>query len=137
MEFCAFGSLQAFPPTWFCIAEWVGSLGLRKLKPKTIKAHITALRSACIDRGYSDLSVFNEPLLQREINGIKRMNDDGEKRERKAITRDILLRILKSFDISIRKDAILHVAFGLTFADFLRIDEFIWFNADRTPEFSK
>ena len=52
------------------------------------------------------------------------MNDDDEKRERKVIIRDILLRILKFFDINIRKNAILHVAFDLIFANFLRIDEF-------------
>ena len=63
-------------------------------------------------------------LLQREINGIKRMYEENEKRERKAITRDILLQILKTFDTRIRKDATLHVAFCLTFADFLRIGEF-------------
>ena len=43
----------------------------------------------------------------------------------KTITRDILLQILKSFDIRIKNDAILHVAFCLIFANFLRIDEFI------------
>ena len=97
---------------------------LRRLKPKTIKTYITDLRSACVDREYSDLTVFNEPLLQREINGIKRMYDEDETRERKAITRDILLEILQSFDTRTRKGATLHAAFCLAFADFLRIDEF-------------
>ena len=41
------------------------------------------------------------------------MNDDDEKRERKIIIRDILLKILKFFDINIKKNAILHVAFCL------------------------
>ena len=65
------------------------------------------------------------------------MNDDDEKRERKIIIRDILLKTLKFFDINIKKNAILHVAFDLIFANFLRIDEFIWFNVDRIFEFNK
>ena len=98
---------------------------IRKFKSKIIKSYIIALRFVCIDREYFDLNVFNEFLLQREINDIKRMYDESEKRERKTIIRDILLKILKFFDIRIRKNATLHVAFCLIFANFLRIDEFI------------
>ena len=97
----------------------------RKLKSKIIKIYIIVLRSACIDRKYFDLNVFNESLLQREVNEIKRMYEEREKRERKIIIRDILFQILKSFDIRIKKDAILHVAFCLVFTNFLRIDELI------------
>ena len=110
---------------------------MRKLKSKIIKNYITTLRSACVDRKYFDLIVFNELLLQREINEIKRMYEENEKREKKTITRDILLDMLQFFDTRIKKNAILHVAFYLIFADFLRIDEFTWSNADRIFEFSK
>ena len=135
VKFCAFGKFQAFSPTWFCIVEWVDSLKFRRLKSKTIKTYITDLRFVCVDREYFDLIVFNEFLLQREINDIKRMYDESETRERKTITRDILLEILQSFDTRIRKNATLHVAFCLAFANFLRIDEFTWFDADRTFNF--
>ena len=98
---------------------------IRRFKSKIIKFYIIALRFVCIDREYFDFNVFNELLLQREINDIKRMYDESEKRERKTIIRDIFLEILKSFDIRIRKNVTLHVAFCLIFVDFLRIDEFI------------
>ena len=124
MKFCAFGDIQAFSLFIFVIGDWVGSLSIRRLKSKTIKVYITTLRFACVNREYSDLIVFNESLLQREIDGIKRMYEEDEKRERKTITRDILLDILQSFDTRIRQNATLHVAFCLIFANFLRIDEF-------------
>ena len=108
-----------------------------KIQIEIVKICITILRFVCVDRKYFDLNIFNESLLHREINEIKRMYEKSEKRERKTISRDILLDILQSFDTRIRKSAILHVAFCLAFADFLRIDEFTWSNADRTPEFSK
>ena len=78
-----------------------------------------------MNREYFDFNVFNELLLQREIDEIKRLYEENEKRERKIITRDILLDILQSFDTRIKRDATLHVAFCLIFANFLRIDEFI------------
>ena len=65
------------------------------------------------------------------------MYEKREKRERKIIIRDILLQILKFFDIRIKNDAILHVAFCLIFANFLRIDEFIWSKVDFIVEFNK
>ena len=103
----------------------MNSLKMKKLKSKIIKNYITTLRFACVDREYFDFIVFNEFLLQREINEIKRMYEKNEKREKKIIIRDILLDMLQFFDIRIKKNAILHVAFYLIFANFLRIDEFI------------
>ena len=103
----------------------MNSLNIKRLKSKIIKIYITTLRFVCVNREYFDFNVFNEFLLQREIDEIKRMYEKSEKREKKTIIRDILLDILQFFDIRIKKNATLHVAFCVIFANFLRINEFI------------
>lgn len=100
-------------------------MGLRRLKPKTIKIYIIALRSACVDRGYSDLGVFNEFLVQREIYGIKRMYGEGEERDRKAITRDVLLQIFVVFRYSHQEGC--YIA--------RRIKAFTWSDTDHMHNF--
>ena len=99
--------------------------------------YITIFRFVCIDRKYFNFNVFNKFLLQREINEIKRKYKKREKCEKKIIIRDILLQILKFFDNRIKNDTILHIAFCLIFANFLRIDEFIWSKIDFIVEFNK
>ena len=137
VKFCAFDDFQIFFFTIYQIDDWINSLKQRKLQSKIIQTYITIFRFVCIDRKYFDFNIFNEFLLQCEINEIKRMYEKREKREKKTIIRDILLQILKFFDIRIKNDAILHVAFCLIFANFLRIDEFIWSKIDFIVEFNK
>ena len=103
----------------------MNSLNIQRFKSKIIKIYITTLRFVCVNRKYFDFNVLNEFLLQREIDEIKRIYEKNEKREKKIIIRDILLNILQFFDIRIKRNATLHVAFCLIFANFLRIDKFI------------
>lgn len=101
-------------------------MSIDRIKTKTIKDYICGLRSAHIDRGYFDYTAFDSPLLLRVIRGINRRQDDDVPRERKAITRDVLLNVLSTFDITTRSGATLHAAFCLAFAGFLRAGEFTW-----------
>jgi len=70
--------------------------------------------------------IFDSLLLLRVIRDIKRRQGDDVSRERKAITRDVLLNVLSTFDASTRLGATLHAAFCLAFAGFLRTGEFTW-----------
>ncbi len=112
------------PATVQSVANWAARLGLDHIKLKTIKSYICGLRSAHIDRGYSDYTAFDSLLLLRVIRGIKRRQGDGIPRERKAITRDVLLVVLTTFDTASRPGATLHAAFCLAFAGVLRAGEF-------------
>ena len=70
------------------------------------------------------------PVLDRTIRGIKRVRGEGISRERKPITRDVLLKILGTFDVSTRQSATLNASFCLAFAAFLRIGECTWSSGD-------
>jgi integrase len=128
---------KPFPAIVYSVASWAALLGIGRIKTKTIKGYICGLRSAHIDRGYSDYVAFDSPLLLRVIRGIKRRQGDDVTCERKAITRNVLLDVLSTFDISRRSGATLHAAFCLAFAGFLRAGEFTWEARDREdPDFT-
>ena len=78
-----------------------------------------------------NLSSFNHSILQRIIRDIKRVKSDDVSRERKAITRNILLEILDTLNQITQEEATMHTAFCLTFIAFLRIDEFTYTVRDR------
>ena len=60
----------------------------------------------------------------------QRLRGEADTRERRPITRDLLLRILTEFDKSSLQEANLHSAFCLAFAAFLRVGEFTWSEND-------
>ena len=126
--FCAFElcDVIVFFVSIFIFTAWAISLNKKHIASKTIKTYICEFRSTYIDRSYENFIAFESPILQRYIRGIKRKNGEINKRKRKAITRDILLKILANFDIFIRREITLHAAFCFAFANFLRIDEFIY-----------
>ena len=106
--------------------HWMIFMSISRLKFKIIKTYIDALKSAHIDRDYSNFSIFNSSLLQRHIREIKRKYQEDDRRERKFITRDILLKLLAKFDINIKWNVTMHVVFCLTFANFLRVKKFTY-----------
>ena len=77
-------------------------MNISRLKFKIIKTYIDALKSAHIDRDYSNFSIFNSSLLQRHIREIKKKYQKNDRRKRKLIIRDILLKLLTEFDINIK-----------------------------------
>ncbi len=117
---------NALSATIQSVASWATRLDLDRIKTKTIKGYVCDLRSTHIDRGYSNYMIFDSLLLLRVIRDIKRRQDDSVSRERKAITRNVLLNVLFTFDVSTRLGATLHATFYLVFASFLRAGEFTW-----------
>ena len=107
-------------------------MGDQRLQPKIIKANLTGLRSYHIDIGYADSNIeqFHHPMLQRIVNGIRRLRGETSKRERRPITRDILLQLIKQFDRTTLTSVTHHASFCLAFAGFLRIGEFTWTSFD-------
>ena len=96
------------------------------MKTTTIKLYLTGLRSYCVDLGTANLSVFEDPRLQRILRGIKIFlaAREVEPRERLPITRDLLLRLISRLDPSTYEGATLRAAFCIAFAAFLRMGEF-------------
>ena len=131
------GVKPAFPATSKVLADWVAHLANKRPKAKTLKAYITGVRSIHVDMGYEDLSPFHSPRLERVIAGLRRMRGEAETRERRPITKDLLLQMLPYFDRETREGSTLHAAFCLAFAGFLRIGEFTHTAKDlEDPEFS-
>ena len=80
-------------------------------------------------------------MLQRIIAEIRKMRGEPGVKERRPITRDLLLPMLAQLDRTTRIGASLHAACCLlpfAFADFLRIGKFTYFTEDRSdPGFKK
>ena len=132
------GFKPAFPASLPTLASWVATLGDRRLHVKTIKAYLTGTRSAHVDMGFEDLKVFQHPMLQRIVAGIRRIRGEPGVKERRPITRDLLLLMLSCINQNTRVGANLHAAFSLAFAGFLQIGEFTYSAEDRgDPEFTK
>lgn len=117
---------QPFPATVTTLASWVAELGDTRTATKTIKSYLSGIRSYQVDIGFEDLEVFHHPMLQRIIAGVKRLRGEKDKRERKPITRNILLDILSCINQDTITGANLHAAFCLAFAAFLRCGEFTY-----------
>ncbi len=104
----------------------MASLSTQRLKAKTVKSYLTGVRSAYVDIGFDDLSMFYSAQLERIIAGIRRLHGEANTKERCPITKDVLLRILVLFNRSTRLGATLYVSFYLAFAAFLRVGEFTY-----------
>ncbi len=105
------GIKPAFPATTKVLADWVAHLANKRPKAKTLKAYITGVRPVHVDMGYKDLSPFHSPRLERVIAGLRRMRGEAETRERRPITKDLLLQMLPYFDRNTREGSTLHAAF--------------------------
>ena len=98
-EYCAHFGKRLFPAQVGGLAAWIGHLGGRRLKPKTIKGYLAGLRYLRMDCivDMAELEVYGHPILQRITAGLRRLYGGGDTRERRPITRDILLRLISRF----------------------------------------
>ena len=129
---CGLNGIQpAFPATFYSLATWISKLSIKRVKAKTIKSYLTGVRSAHVDMSYHDLSAFHSPDLERMVAGVRRLHGEADTRERRPITKDLLLQMLPHLERRTREGAALYAAFCLAFAAFLRVGEFTYSNSDR------
>ena len=88
-------------------------------------AGLRSLRLDCT-LGEAELKVYSYPILQRVIAGLRRLYREGDTRERRPITREVLLKLVSRFNQTTLEGANLHSAFCLAFAGFLRMGEFTY-----------
>lgn len=136
---CRIAGTPSFPVSLFSLARWIGELGVWNLKFKTIKSYLAAVRSFQVDVGATqdELKMFSHPTLFQTLAGIRRMNGEANTRERRPITRQILLRIVPLFDTTTLWGATMHASFCLAFAVFLRVGEFTWSRAEHNASFQQ
>ena len=104
-----------------------------------MKKYLCELKSHHVNMNYTfqDIEIFAHFLLKRICINIKRRHDETNKRERRSIIKDILLKLLKLININIRDETNLHAIFYLIFVDFLKIDEFTYNQTNvKTYDFS-
>ena len=72
---CALHGIKpAFPATVYSLVSWTGELSTKRIKARTIKSYLMAVKSAHVDLSYHDLSVFDSPVLERLIAGVRRLH---------------------------------------------------------------
>ena len=126
-----------FPVTLQSLASWIGHLAKRNISSNTIRTYVAGLRSFLVDSGRDNLDIFQHASIKRMIVGLRRLEGEGKKRNRLPITRDILLKLLTRLDTTKELQAIVHAAYCLAFAGFLRIGEFTYSTADlQNPTFA-
>ena len=114
---------SCFPAKAIWLIEWLCSLA-RSVKIKTLKLYLGGIKSYQLDLGI-DCSAFGDPRLERTIQGIKRDQQEPELRQRSPLTRPYLLRLLTCLPQAVPNydNIVLHAAFTLAFAGFLRVEE--------------
>ena len=85
-----------------------------------------------------ETKIFAHSLLKRICQSARRRMRKTSRRERRSIIKDFLLRLLKRLNTNTLDDVNMHVAFCLTFANFLRVSEFIYIKVDvQTNDFDE
>jgi hypothetical protein len=122
-QHCTIHNYHRFPASVKSLTHWLAEI-MRKIKPATAKAYLTALQSLHLQNGY-DTTGFNDPRIELILKGGKRIYGEGTRRIRLPLTSEILACIV--LQISNDKDgANLKAALCVAFARFLRSGEFMW-----------
>ena len=98
-----------------------------------IDSYMIDLHSYYVDLDYSEftLKIFINSLLKRIIVDIKRRNNEVNTKERRSITKNVLLKLLKQINVINLEDCNLHASFCPVFVVFLRIDKFTYFATEQ------
>ena len=94
-----------------------------------MKLYLAGIKSYRLDLGI-DCSAFADRRLERTIQGIKRDQNEPDRRPRSPLTRPYLLQILCTLQMSSYEDIVIQAAFTLAFAGFLRVREFTYRGTD-------
>jgi len=94
-----------------------------------MKLYLSVLKSYHLDLGI-EYTAFSDPGLERTIQETKRDHNEPERRVHTPFTRPALLRILSHLFAANYDHIVLHSAFTLAFAGFLRVGEFTYRETD-------
>src|SRR5579859_4221235 len=117
------GFYPTFPVQFEALAQFI-ALTAAETSTQTARSYVTRLRSYHVDHGYST-ELFNDERIQRILRGAARKYGNKPKRERLAITKEILQAIVLNLR-GTHDDINLRAAFCTAFAAFLRMAEFTW-----------
>ena len=112
------------------LASWIGSLARQKILANTIRTYVAGLRYFQIDLGIGNLDIFQHLSVKKMLIGLRRLEGKGNKYKQLLITKNILLRLLAELDTTEELQAMVHAAYYLAFAGFLRIREFTYLATD-------
>ena len=122
------------------LIDWLKHLETRRLDYEILKKYLCDVRSHHVDMSYSlqETKIFVHSLLKRICQDARRRMRKTNRRERRSITKDLLFRLLKRLNTNTFDDDNMHVAFCLTFANFFRVNEFIYIKVDaQTNDFDE
>ena len=94
-----------------------------------MKLYLCGIKSYQLDLGI-ECTVFSDPRLERTLQGIKRDHNEPDRQDRTLLTRPYLLQILGVLGTENYEDVVIHAAFTLAFAAFLRVGEFTYRQID-------
>ena len=115
---------QSLPVTHNVLAKWI-AFELESNKITTVKQYVSVLRSKHIDKGLP-VTVFSELSIARIFTGARCLHGTPPIRERREITKDILLQMLTHIDSSSFNGLNIYTAFCVAFAGFLRPGKLTW-----------
>jgi hypothetical protein len=136
-SYCDLHGVEKYPASLYHLGEWItqrifgnASPGMSRIKPTTMRAYVSAIRSHHVDANH-DISVFDNPIIKRILDGAMSMNPSTTA-ERLPITKDILTKLVSSSaqSKSIR-DLNFNAAATTAFAGFLRLGEITYTKAQR------
>ena len=121
VEYYTFFGKKSFSAQVKRFAAWIGYLGGKKLKLKTIKGYLAGLRSLCIEcmLNKAKLKVYSHLILQKIIKRLQKIYEERDIQKCQPITCNILLKLISKFDQITLEGANLHVAFCLASVGFL------------------
>ena len=123
------GYYPRYPASIKTITHWLAEI-VRKVKPATAKAYISALRSIHHQNHY-DTKAFDDPRIDLILRGAKRIHGEGERRTRLPLTSEILENIIQYLPQNLNGLNI-KAALYVAFARFLQSGEFTWDSWDTT-----
>ena len=114
------------------LVDWLSQLDTKRITYEIMKKYMCEIKWHHVNLNYfsQENEIFTHSLLQRICKNVKRRQNQVERRERRSITRNVLFKMLTKLNTNILVDVNMHATFCLTFANFFRVNEFIYIKVD-------
>jgi hypothetical protein len=124
-QFATQSGVNPFPASLLLLSNWYADT-VTKTSTTIAQNYLSAVRNHHVDLGLPT-AIFDDERLKRIIRGAKRQYATSSIRDRKEITKEILMSMMTHLH-NTHDDINIRAALCTTFAAFLRIDEFTWDN---------